>query len=100
MKERMFLFVAHDISFLPYDTSLRMIMPLSNHTANHWLMKHIFLTFASEPIKKCLSCTKATLMSYLYWNKIFKVQSKLLVMKPSETNFFFFECTFIFSAYI
>lgn len=90
MKECKFLSVAHYISFLSYDTSLRMTMPLSSHIANHWLMKHIFLSFArqviNELIKKCLSCTKATLVSYLYLNKIFKVQSKLLVMTPSETN--------------
>lgn len=90
MEECKFLSVTHYISFLPYDTSLRMIMTLSSHIANHWLVKHIFLGFArqviSELIKKSLSCAKATLVSYLYWNKIFEVQSKLLVMKPSETN--------------
>lgn len=47
----------HDVSWNQVKV-LRMIMPLSNHIASHWLMKHIFLSFVrqviSEPIKNCL----------------------------------------------
>jgi len=78
----------HDIS-LNQVKSLRVIMPLYNHVANHWLMKHIFLSFAREIIsgmmKKCprnVYKGHSSVLSIL--EKMFKVQSKL--SDSSETQ--------------